>query len=127
MRAFFIRRSFRGDHLYSECLRAYIEYLLKGRFNQEFFIEGTRSRTGKLNYPKFGMLRYYIEAILRDVVEDLYISPISIFYDTVAESKSYSLEQKVAKKKKESLTDFLNVQKVLRKDLAALIWNLGVR
>ncbi|MDP7077200.1 MAG: 1-acyl-sn-glycerol-3-phosphate acyltransferase, partial [Desulfobacterales bacterium] len=46
--AFFIRRSFKGAVLYSKVFSAYIQMLLKEGFNIEFFIEGGRSRTGKL-------------------------------------------------------------------------------
>jgi len=113
--AFFIKRTFRGDRLYSECLRFYIEYLLKFGYNQEFFIEGGRSRTGKLLYPRYGLLSYYVNAVARGVVDDLYISPISISYDTVAETSSYTMEQKGSEKKKESLGRLLKVKKALGK------------
>jgi glycerol-3-phosphate O-acyltransferase len=49
--AFFIRRSFRGDVLYSLLLRKYVQYLLQNRYNTKFFIEGTRSRSGKMLAP----------------------------------------------------------------------------
>ena len=55
---FFIRRSFKGDHLYSAVVRAYVKRLMRDGFPQEFFIEGGRSRTGKLAFPKTGLLAW---------------------------------------------------------------------
>lgn len=52
--AFFIRRSFAGDQLYPMVIREFIERLLINGRNLECFVEGTRSRTGKLPPPKAG-------------------------------------------------------------------------
>src|SRR5262249_31852275 len=65
--AFFIRRSFKGDRIYSATMGAYVKRLLQDGFTQEFFIEGGRSRTGKLLPPKFGMLTLEVDAWLTGV------------------------------------------------------------
>lgn len=59
--AFFIRRSFGDDELYPVVVKEYIEELLAEGMNIECFIEGTRSRTGKLLMPKLGILKYIVE------------------------------------------------------------------
>ena len=68
--AFFIRRSFKGDRIYSATMGAYVKRLLQDGFSQEFFIEGGRSRTGKLLAPKFGMLTLEVDAWLTGVKPD---------------------------------------------------------
>ena len=68
--AFFIRRSFKGDRIYSATMGAYVKRLLQDGFSQEFFIEGGRSRTGKLLAPKFGMLTLEVDAWLTGVKAD---------------------------------------------------------
>lgn len=52
--AFFIRRSWADDQLYTSIVQEYVQELLEGGYNLECFIEGTRSRTGKLLPPKLG-------------------------------------------------------------------------
>lgn len=59
--AFFIRRSFGDDELYPVVVQEYICQLLAEGMNLECFIEGTRSRTGKLLTPKLGVLKYVLE------------------------------------------------------------------
>ena len=90
--ALFIRRSFSEDVLYQSVAQAYIETLLKNGMNFECFVEGTRSRTGKLLPPKFGILKYILDGILNGVVEDSWIVPVSTQYDKVAEANVYATE-----------------------------------
>jgi glycerol-3-phosphate O-acyltransferase len=62
--AFFIRRSWNNDPMYSEIMKEYIELLLERGHNIEAFIEGTRSRMGKLLQPKFGILKIILDSIV---------------------------------------------------------------
>src|ERR1700682_5915145 len=87
--AFFIRRSFRGDRIYSATMGAYVKRLLQDGFTQEFFIEGGRSRTGKLLAPKFGMLTLEVDAWLTGVRPDAYFAPISLSYEKIVEARRY--------------------------------------
>ena len=77
---FFIRRSFKGDHLYSAVVRAYVKRLMRDGFPQEFFIEGGRSRTGKLAFPKTGLLAMEVDAWREGTGEDLFFVPVAIDY-----------------------------------------------
>jgi glycerol-3-phosphate O-acyltransferase len=81
--AFFIKRQWGQDELYHEVMREYIEVLLKKGHNIEAFIEGTRSRIGKLLQPRYGILKIILNAVLQGTVDDCIIVPMSIGYDKV--------------------------------------------
>lgn len=82
-----IRRSFGNDPLYQTVVQAYIDTLLQEGFNFECFIEGGRSRTGKLLGPKFGILSFIVDSVLSGRVEDTIICPVSTQYDKVVETE----------------------------------------
>ena len=106
--AFFIRRSFSGESLYGECVKEYMEVLLERGHNLEVFIEGTRSRTGKLLNPKFGLLKVVLDAVLSGRVKDVILVPMSIDYDRVIETETYVNELLGRPKQRESLVGVLN-------------------
>lgn len=112
--AFFIRRSFAGDRLYEWVFRAYLGKLLEEGFPIEFFIEGTRSRTGKLNPPKYGMLNMIVDAFRQGEVDDVAFVPVSVGYEAIIEGSTYRKELEGGEKKSESLTGLLQTPKVLR-------------
>lgn len=105
--AMWIRRSFGEDALYTTLVQSYIDTLLQEGYNFECFIEGGRSRTGKLLPPKFGILSFILDSILSGRVEDTIICPVSTQYDKVIETEGYVTELLGMPKKKENLTDFL--------------------
>lgn len=111
--AYFIRRTFKGDELYISIFKAYMKRLLKDGWTQEFFIEGTRSRTGKTLQPKFGLLTYMVDAYLDGVCEDLFFVPISILYEKVIESGSYMKELLGSEKSKEDFKGLVKTTGVL--------------
>jgi len=98
--AFFVRRSFRGNALYGEVFAKYVKVLLKEGLPIEFFIEGGRSRTGKMVMPKYGMLSMILQAYQEGISSDLAIIPAYIGYDRVIEEKSYLEELGGASKTK---------------------------
>ncbi|KAK2614739.1 hypothetical protein N8I77_001544 [Diaporthe amygdali] len=106
--AFYIRRAFGDDTLYTTLVQTYIDTLLQGGFNFECFIEGGRSRTGKLLSPKFGILGFIIDSLLSGRVNDTIICPVSTQYDKVIETEGYVTELLGVPKKKENLADFLS-------------------
>ena len=75
--AMWIRRSFGHDALYTTIVQAYIDTLLANGYNLECFIEGGRSRTGKLLSPKFGILSFLLDSVLSGRVDDAIICPVS--------------------------------------------------
>ncbi|KAJ5546166.1 hypothetical protein N7494_003751 [Penicillium frequentans] len=111
--AMWIRRSFGNDPLYHTVVQAYIDTLLKDGFNFECFIEGGRSRTGKLLSPKFGILSFIVDSVLSGRVEDTIICPVSTQYDKVIETESYISELLGQPKQKENLADLLSSSSVL--------------
>lgn len=114
--AFFLRRTFRGDKLYGAVFRAYVRKLLRESFNIEFFIEGGRSRTGKLLAPKLGLLGMVVEAALDDDgahARRAQVVPISIGYEKVIEEKAYAKESAGGEKKKEDVKGLLKATRVL--------------
>jgi glycerol-3-phosphate O-acyltransferase len=100
----FIRRSFGGDEIYKFALREYLGYLLAKRFNLEWYMEGGRSRTGKLRPPRYGLLTYLAEAIEAGFADDAYLVPVSITYDQLREASAMAAEQGGGTKKAEGLT-----------------------
>lgn len=103
-----IRRSFGNDTLYTTLVQTYIDTLLQGGYNFECFIEGGRSRTGKLLSPKFGILSFILDSLLSNRVKDAIICPVSCQYDKVIETEGYVTELLGVPKKKENLADFLS-------------------
>lgn len=111
--AMWIRRSFDGDALYTTLVQSYIDTLLQNGYNLECFIEGGRSRTGKLLPPKFGILGFILDSVLSGRVKDCLICPVSTQYDKVIEVGSYVSELLGQPKAKENLSDFLSASSVL--------------
>jgi glycerol-3-phosphate O-acyltransferase len=112
--AFFIRRSFGDNDLYKAVFRQYLAYLIREGYTQEFFIEGGRSRTGKILTPKLGMLSAIVNAFLTGARRDLYLVPVAITYERLVEEESYKRELLGAQKEKENLLALLRARSVLR-------------
>ena len=110
---FFIRRTFRGEDLYPTVFREYVIRQLEQGYPIEFFIEGTRSRTGKLVKPKYGMLDMIVRAYAEGRLESIKIVPISVGYEKIIEERSYREELLGADKEQESLGQLLQTPKVL--------------
>jgi len=113
--AFFIRRRFLGGKLYAEVLYTYIKALIKSGYSLEFFIEGGRSRTGKLVLPKLGLLNMILRTYYDKATPDLIFVPTFIGYDQVLEEKAYLKELEGSKKEKESVGQLMKARKFLKK------------
>jgi len=100
----FLRRSFQDNEIYKATFRRYIDYLIEKRFSLLWALEGTRSRTGKLLPPRFGLFNYVVESILRTRLYDVTFVPVSVVYDQITEVEDYAIEQRGQKKKPEGLT-----------------------
>lgn len=111
--AMWLRRSFGDDALYPTLVQSYIDTMMQQGYNLECFIEGTRSRTGKLLGPKFGILSFYLDSLLSGRTEDVYICPVSMQYDRVIEVDSFVTELLGKPKAKENLADFLSASSLL--------------
>ena len=101
---FFIRRTFRDNPVYKHVLAHYIDYLIEKRFPLEWYIEGGRSRSGKLLPPRFGLLANVVDSFRRGKSEDVYLVPVSIAYDQIQDLGSYVAEQRGGVKQKEGFS-----------------------
>ncbi|MCG6895163.1 MAG: 1-acyl-sn-glycerol-3-phosphate acyltransferase [Desulfobacteraceae bacterium] len=115
--AFFVRRSFKGKgaKLYARIFSAYIHMLLEQGFNLEVFIEGGRSRSGKLLAPKLGMLSVLVGAAREGACRDLAFVPISLAYEQVPEVASFVEEMRGGEKKPENFLQLLKARKFLQR------------
>ena len=99
----FIRRDTKDTPVYRWVLREYLGYLVEKRFTLEWYIEGTRSRTGKLGPPMLGLLRYIADACREGRTDDVAMLPVSIIYDQLHEVGEFAAEARGATKQAESL------------------------
>ncbi|WP_084257094.1 glycerol-3-phosphate 1-O-acyltransferase PlsB [Pasteurella testudinis] len=112
--AFFIRRTFSGNRLYSTVFRQYLSELFHRGYAVEFFIEGGRSRTGRLLAPKTGMLSMTLQALLEGHTRPISLVPVYVGYEHVLEVDTYAKELRGAAKEKENAGLVLRVIKKLR-------------
>ncbi|MGV3345281.1 glycerol-3-phosphate 1-O-acyltransferase PlsB [Enterobacteriaceae bacterium LUAb1] len=112
--AFFIRRTFKGNKLYSTVFREYLSELFARGYSVEYFVEGGRSRTGRLLDPKTGTLSMTLQAMLRGVNRPITLVPIYIGYEHVMEVGTYAKELRGADKKKEGLLQMVRGLSKLR-------------
>ncbi len=113
--AYFIRRRFRNNPLYTAVIETYLTVLLKQGYCQEFFIEGGRSRTGKLRSPKTGMVELLHNAGKRANLNDVCYIPVSLTYDRIIEQKSYISESQGKQKQAERPSHLLKLTRFLRR------------
>lgn len=99
---FFIRREFKDNDVYKLVLRKYIEYLMEKRFALEWYVEGGRSRTGKMREPRLGLLAYVAESYIAGFVDDIVLVPVALQYDQITDVLSYAREQQGGDKERES-------------------------
>lgn len=124
--AFFARRSFKGNALYSAVFREYMAQLIAGGYSIEYFIEGGRSRTGRLLQPKAGSLAMTVRAYLRQPSRPVLFQPIYIGYEKLMEGSSYLDELSGKPKQKESIWHLLmGIPKVLRSNYGQVAVNFG--
>ncbi|MBF0120512.1 MAG: 1-acyl-sn-glycerol-3-phosphate acyltransferase [Desulfobacterales bacterium] len=123
--AFFLRRTFKGKELYSKVFKEYLYKILEEGFNIEFFIEGGRSRSGKLLTPKMGLLSMILDSYKNGACKDLIFVPIFIGYDRVMEESSYIHEIEGGQKQSESLSEMIKARKFIKKRYGKIYVNLG--
>jgi len=122
--AFYLRRSF-DDPLYKQVFRAYVAYLVREGFTQEFFIEGGRSRTGKTLVPRLGMLGWNVDAFLESSRQDLFFVPIAITYERLVEESGLMDELSGGEKKRESTLGLFRARKYLGRRFGSVHIDFG--
>ena len=113
---FFIRRTFKDNPTYKFVLQQYIDYLIEKRFSLEWYLEGGRSRSGKLLPPRFGLFANVVDAYRRGKSDDVYMIPVAIAYEQIQDVGDYVAEQRGAAKERESFRWFLGMVRRLRHD-----------
>ena len=123
--AFFMRRSFKEDLLYKAVFDEYIHLLLSKGYSLEYFVEGGRSRTGRMLTPRPGMINMTLRGYYRDHHRDIQFVPVYFSYERVLEISSYLNERKGHQKKTESLGDLFGVFRYFKLDFGQVSVNFG--
>ncbi len=123
--AFFLRRSFRGNPLYSAVFHEYVNALFARGVSMEYFIEGTRSRSGRLLQPRTGMVAMTVRSFLRHSERPVVFVPVYIGYEKLAEGGAYLGELSGGKKKKETLGGLLRSFRILREEYGKVHVSFG--
>ncbi len=110
----FIRRSFRDDPVYKLALREYVGWLAEHRQNLEWYIEGGRTRTGKLRDPRLGLLAYLVDAVHDGRCDDFVLQPVSIVYDELLDVEEHARSVLGATKAPESFTRLVSYARAQR-------------
>jgi glycerol-3-phosphate O-acyltransferase len=121
----YIRRTFQDNPVYKLVFRHYLGYLMEKRFPFSWAFEGTRSRVGKLMPPRYGLIKYVLEAAHATRARDLHFIPVSISYDLIGEVADYAMEQSGRKKRPESLRWFLGYVAKMRAPKGRIYFDLG--
>jgi glycerol-3-phosphate O-acyltransferase len=123
--AFFIRRSFRGNALYTVVFVSYLAAIMARGHPIEYFIEGGRSRTGRLLEPKTGMLSMTVRSFLRDPQRPVVFVPVYFGYERIFEGATYVGELAGKPKEKESVLGLLRAVGRLRERFGHVHVNIG--
>ena len=123
--AFFMRRSFRDDPLYAAVFAEYLYRVYRRGHSVEFFIEGGRTRTGRLLPPQLGLLSMTLAHHRRGLPKPLVFVPVYFGYERLIEARSYMAELRGARKRRESLLGVVRSIRVLRQSFGRVTVNIG--
>lgn len=123
--AFFMRRSFRDNPLYSAVFNEYMHVMFTRGFSMEYFVEGGRSRTGRTLQPRSGMLSMTVRSFLRNPHKPIVFVPVYFGYEKILEGRSYLGELQGTQKKKEGLRGLIGSLRNLRRSFGQVSVNFG--
>lgn len=123
--AFFIRRTFRGNGLYTTVFKEYLYSILSRNTPLEYFIEGGRSRTGRLLPPKTGMLAMTVHSHLRGRSKPIVFLPTYIGYERLMEGSTYVGEMQGKPKESESIVGILKTLRKIERIFGKVHVNFG--
>lgn len=123
--AFFIRRTFHGNALYTAVFRSYFRMILARGFPIKYFIEGGRSRTGRLLQPKLGLITMTVQSYLADRNKPVVFVPVYLGYEKIVEGPTFLGELSGEQKKKETLGRMLRSLKALRERFGSVQVSFG--
>jgi len=124
--AFFIKRRFGDDRIFPVVFQRYLHQLVRDGFPIEFFIEGGRSRTGKLLPPRLGVLKMIMDSAqnLREGW-DVNLVPIGISYEQIAEERAYRKELQGEDKVKENVSQVMKASSIFGRRLGKVYVRIG--
>jgi glycerol-3-phosphate O-acyltransferase len=122
---FFLRRTFKGNALYPNVFTAYLQVLMARGHSIEYFIEGGRSRTGRLLQPKTGMLQMTVRSFLKDTRRPVVFVPVYFGYERLFEEKTYVGELSGRPKEKETVLGLLGTLPKLREKFGRVYVSFG--
>ena len=123
--AFFIRRRFKGNALYSAVCMTYLGVIMARGHPVEYFIEGGRSRTGRLLRPRTGMLAMTVRSFLADPRRPVIFVPVYFGYERLFEAEAYIGELSGRPKQKETLGGLLRSLPRLRRRFGRVYVSFG--
>ncbi|MFT4797443.1 MAG: glycerol-3-phosphate O-acyltransferase [Sulfitobacter sp.] len=123
--AFFMRRSFRDDRLYSAVFDEYLHQMFTRGYSIEYFIEGGRSRTGRTLMPRTGMLSMTLSSFQRDAAKPIAFLPVYFGYERLMEAPTYMDELAGKSKKEESVLDLFSIFRSFAKPFGRVAVNFG--
>ncbi|WP_348680683.1 glycerol-3-phosphate 1-O-acyltransferase PlsB, partial [Marinobacter nauticus] len=123
--AFFMRRSFKDNPLYATVFNEYMHVMFTRGYSVEYFVEGGRSRTGRMLPPRPGMLSMTVRSFLRDHRKPIVFVPVYIGYEKVMEGRSYLGELRGKKKQKESIFGLAKTARKLTNSFGRVAVNFG--
>lgn len=123
--AFFLRRSFKGNFLYAAVFNEYLHLITAKGYPIEYFIEGGRSRTGRLLAPRTGMLAMTLRSYVRDHKRPIVFIPAYIGYEKLMEGKTYVGELSGKTKKKESIWGVISTVRKIKKTFGKVQLSFG--
>ena len=123
--AFFMRRVFRDDPVYAAVFSEYLYQVYRRGHCVEFFLEGGRSRTGRLLPPKLGLLKMTLEHQKRGIPRPLALMPVYLGYEKLVEAGSYLEELRGVKKANESVGDLFRSLRLIKEDFGKVRINFG--
>ncbi|MVF12764.1 glycerol-3-phosphate 1-O-acyltransferase PlsB [Ketobacter sp. MCCC 1A13808] len=123
--AFFLRRSFKGNRLYTAVFNEYLNMTFDRGFSVEYFIEGGRSRTGRLLAPRPGMLSMTVRSFLRTQRRNFVFVPVHVSYEKVLEAGTYLGELYGKEKQQESIFGILRTLRKIRGTFGQVYVNFG--
>ncbi|MBZ2167327.1 glycerol-3-phosphate 1-O-acyltransferase PlsB [Marinobacter sp. F4216] len=123
--AFFMRRSFKDNPLYATVFNEYMHVMFSRGYSVEYFVEGGRSRTGRMLQPRPGMLAMTVRSFLRDHRKPIVFVPVYIGYEKVMEGRTYLGELRGKKKQKESIFTLAKTARKLSNSFGQVALNFG--
>ena len=103
----------------------YLYQVFRRGHSVEYFVEGGRSRTGRLLPARTGLLQMTLDAHRRGLPRPVAFIPVYFGYEKLVEASGYVDEMRGADKKNESIGDILRSLKLVRQSFGAAQVSFG--